>query len=330
MPSTGAVIEFGGSGGALYYNDTWELDSLGLSIVAAPAGPLVAPVAINFTPTLTTTSGADEIEWNFGAGASGPESLGSVTELFASAGTYHVSATVHDSFGVTVVADLPAIDIAFRPGFGFSGAGGCAPGRAVRGHGGQRHRPLHRSVVLRRRFERGGPHRLPTTYASPGTYLASATVTDAAGLTASAQVSVLVSAALTAPSISVSAPNGSTAPSRVVFTASPSKGAQPYNVSWSFGDGQTGAGTSPVYTYVRAGNYSVNCTVVDSTGRAAYRTPPSLSPPPPPVLRQEGISAGWPLVGVGVLSAVVALAAVAWLLRRRRAVGTPPTPSSPG
>jgi len=68
------------------------------------------------------------------------------------------------------------------------------------------------------------------------------------------------------------APPSGAAPLTVSFTATASDGTAPYNYTWTFGDGTTGFGASPTHTYLAAGTYQANVTVIDSvsntTGRA--------------------------------------------------------------
>src|SRR4029077_7905254 len=57
--------------------------------------------------------------------------------------------------------------------------------------------------------------------------------------------------------------------STVNFTASATGGLQPYNYTWSFGDGSKGKGQTTRYVYKVVGNYTVNLTVADTSKQTA-------------------------------------------------------------
>ncbi len=102
------------------------------------------------------------------------------------------------------------------------------------------------------------------TYAAPGTYQITVTVTDGTGLTGTASTSVTV-AAHVAPTASFTASSANLVGS---FDASASKAATGSTISaysWNFGDGTTGTGVTATHTYA-AGSYLVTLTVTDNTG----------------------------------------------------------------
>jgi ribosomal protein L40E len=51
-----------------------------------------------------------------------------------------------------------------------------------------------------------------------------------------------------------------------LFTCTPAFGDPPYDLSWTFGDGQSLSGGSVSYAYPSAGEYAPTCTLTDSTG----------------------------------------------------------------
>jgi len=57
--------------------------------------------------------------------------------------------------------------------------------------------------------------------------------------------------------------------SAVNFTGSATGGVQPYNFTWSFGDGNGAMGKSVEYAYLYAGNYTVSLDVIDASGQTA-------------------------------------------------------------
>ena len=56
---------------------------------------------------------------------------------------------------------------------------------------------------------------------------------------------------------------------RVSFTCAASGGAPPYSYSWRFGDGWSGIGATPIYTYTTSGTMSAICTATDALGVTA-------------------------------------------------------------
>jgi PKD repeat protein len=72
----------------------------------------------------------------------------------------------------------------------------------------------------------------------------------------------------------------------VWFTASASGGTGPYNFTWAFGDGATGAGATTYHTYSTAGSYNILLTAKDSSQSpqtaTSQQTITITSPPPPP------------------------------------------------
>jgi len=58
----------------------------------------------------------------------------------------------------------------------------------------------------------------------------------------------------------------------VIFTASTTGGASPYNYRWSFGDGSSSTGSSATHSYSNAGPFGVTLTVNDSRGTTSTST----------------------------------------------------------
>jgi PKD repeat protein len=131
------------------------------------------------------------------------------------------------------------------------------------------------------------------TYVAEGTFTVTLTVADDAGTTASATTTITVTATANQP------PTAS-------FTANPTSGEPPLNVSfdatgssdpdgtvafysWAFGDSTTGSGATTTHTYVAEGTFTVTLTVTDDAGAAASATTTitvtatANQPPDPPV-----------------------------------------------
>lgn len=115
------------------------------------------------------------------------------------------------------------------------------------------------------------------TYATARQYGITLTVTDADGLTDSVQRIVTVSTS-TPPTA-----NFTTTPTNLVvsFNASSSiAGSYPITTyMWDFGNGVTRTVTTPItsYTYATAGTYTVNLTVIDSSGISDAAVPQSVT-----------------------------------------------------
>lgn len=107
------------------------------------------------------------------------------------------------------------------------------------------------------------------TFAAPGTYLATLSATDAAGLTRSANLTVQVAPTNHSVPLSVSAsasPPSGVAPLPVRFSAVVQGGQAPYAVRWHFGDGGTASQLVVNHTYLAAGTFDAQLVVNDSAG----------------------------------------------------------------
>jgi PKD repeat protein len=107
------------------------------------------------------------------------------------------------------------------------------------------------------------------TFASPGGYTVSLTVRDSANATVTRTVSILATS--TNPGVvSVSVVANETrgaVPFTPTFSAKPTGGYAPYNVSWDFGDGSAAAyGLNVTHTFATAGNFTVTATAKDYRG----------------------------------------------------------------
>ncbi len=67
-------------------------------------------------------------------------------------------------------------------------------------------------------------------------------------------------------------PSSGQAPLPVVFSASATGGAPPYEFLWDFGDGQTSTSQNPSHTYASVGTYVANLTVSDSLNATVMKS----------------------------------------------------------
>ena len=107
------------------------------------------------------------------------------------------------------------------------------------------------------------------TYAAPGNYTVSLTVTDDAGDTDTATSTANIVAAPQDPIADPNGPYNGFEGQPVTFDGSGSSdpdGGTINQYDWDFGDGNTGTGVSPTHTYAAAGTYTITLTVVDDEG----------------------------------------------------------------
>ena len=86
----------------------------------------------------------------------------------------------------------------------------------------------------------------------------------------------------------------------VTFTASTSGGMSPYAISWNFGDGATGTGSSVTHTYTAANTFSVTETATDSTSHTATSSQTILVQPIPPLTTSFTSQPATPLFNTAV------------------------------
>jgi len=233
-----------------------------------------APLVVAFTGTGTDTDGTiASYRWTFGDG--GTSTLQNPSHTYASAGNYTASLVVTDNGGATGSAAVaisvsapvnqsPTATASATPTSGaaplavaFTGSGTDADGTIASyawtfGDGGTstQQNPSH-------------------TYSSAGNFTASLVVTDNAGATGSAVVTVAVtSAGNVPPSATASAtPRSGTAPLTVAFTGTGSDtDGTIASYAWSFGDGGTSTQQNPSHTYASAGNFTATLVVTDNAG----------------------------------------------------------------
>jgi PKD repeat protein len=237
------------------------------TLEAAPsANPLAAhaPSEVVFTPGTTGGLAPFLFDWSFGDGS--PNStVESPSHLFVIVGTHWVRLMVVDALGdkasaslnVTIYGPLMIAPSATPNGgpaplsvaFEDQTTGGIAPLNVSWSFG-----------------DGSGPVSGLTanhTYSEPGTYAATETVVDAAGMMAQRQTFITVVAPL---SVSLTASTLlARAPAAIQFDLHPHNGEGPFAYSYAFGDGGTSSGAAGAnHTYATPGSFEVVGTIVDA------------------------------------------------------------------
>jgi PKD repeat protein len=197
--------------------------------------------------------------WNFGDGTTG--SGASPSHTYTADGIDTVSVTATDVDGASsqasmVIEIFPSVsagsNVSTNEGtavnFQGSAAGGALTYLWDFGDGGTAAGTLTPSHV----------------YNQPGTFTATLTATDSFGL--SSQSSLQVTVNDVPPTVDIGGPYSGIVGSPVSFLTSASEPVNPqpsFSYAWNFGDGSTGAGSSPTHTYTQVDNYTVALTVTD-------------------------------------------------------------------
>lgn len=252
------------------------------STSALPVAMITAP-ATSTTGAMVTFDGSGSTDdgtiasyaWDFGDGNTGTGV--SATNTYATAGTYTVSLTVTDNAGGTNtvtstidiadnVAPVAEITAPTAPAAGTVGTAITFDGTGSTDSDG---------IIETYEWTFGdmgtGTGATTTyTYAAPGTYMVTLTVTDDLGLTNQANVTITISAGTNLPPVAVitAPPTTGTTGTAVTFNGANSTDADGTveTYAWDFGDGGTGTGAIASYAYTTAGTYTVALTVTDNTG----------------------------------------------------------------
>ena len=257
------------------------------------SGP--APLRVSFTATgLDPDGGALTYRWTLGDGTViGPE----FEWTFRTPGTYTATVTATDDEGMSTSDDV-VVEV--------GSPGGDAP--TVQASVDKPSGPAPHAVKLSATATDDGPANEleylwdfgagstsfdedPNhTYETPGTYTATVTVTDADGMSGTAEVVVEVTdpPGNRPPSVeAAAAPRSGTAPLEVLFSAhgtDPDRDELTYE--WDFGDGDGAEGWRATHTYTAGGTYTARVTVPDEDGLTGTATvqvtvgnPPGNQPP---------------------------------------------------
>lgn len=244
-----------------------HLIGISAPVVTASFTQVTTHLSVALTDTSTDTGGTiTSWLWNFGDGQT--STLQNPTHLYPTTGSYTVKLTVTDADGVTsssssVIVSPMAPPIAANFTFAYGPDGMAVSFTDTSTDAG--------SSIASWAWDFGdgtgtSTVRNPTyTYTVAGAHTVTLTITDADGETTSVKsetvtpVDTQVAAAFTSAVAGLS----------VNFTdTSTVTGGTITSWAWTFGDGQSSTQENPTHAYASAGTYTVQLTVMDSTGTA--------------------------------------------------------------
>lgn len=243
-------------------------------------GSAASGAGVTFDPTASSsTDGYASTTWTWGDGSPNTALAGAPTptsHTYTAPGAYTVTLTLVDAGGrsaqVThsiMVGSPPSAAFSESPSVAdtvtpvaFNGAGSSDPnaGQSITGYSWN--------------FGDGSPAGAGATpshtYASPGTYTVTLTVTGSEGFTATvSHTATVVATPIAVPILSTAHP---VAGSPVSFDGTSTGGISTY--TWNFGDGATGSGATAKHTYAKPATYTVTLTVTDASGFTSTRSLP--------------------------------------------------------
>ncbi len=271
--------------------------NLAVSLTGSPA-PTDVGVAATFTAVASGGAGSyTNYAFDFGDGFTASGTSATATHTYAQAGTYPVRVVVTDAYGsqvstlfTEVVHAAPSVSASGTPdptdlnvavAFSASVSGGTGAVGYLWNFG-----DLTSSTAA-------NPAHI---YAAVGSYTVTLTLTDAVGAKATTSFTVVVNpdpvASWTA------SPTTTDLGMAVAFSGSVSGGTGAITYAWTFGDGGTASGASPVHTYATSGTFTTALTVCDALLRCSTATSPIVVNARPSV--SESISADPTDAGVAV------------------------------
>jgi PKD repeat protein len=272
-----ASLMYQGSGSGLFDLDALSIVPAEVSSVTAKAGPAITTdvgSSASFSQAAATGTAPLTYSWYFGDGTSATGTL-NPTHVYSAAGSYTAILTVQD--GNNLVAGSP-VGVTINP----PPTASAGPNQAVNEEtatsfvgsvtGGTS--PYTDSWNFGDGAAATGTLTPTHVYATPGTYTATLSVTDAAGL--SSQSSLVVTVTDVPPTVNIGGPYQGKAQAPVSFAASATS-VNPVEqkslvYAWNFGDSSTATGPSPSHTFVADGIYNVSLTVTDSYGGSTKAT----------------------------------------------------------
>ncbi len=291
-----------------WYDVNLNVGSIPLStnFTVSPSTPIVN-TPVTFTAITLGGTSPYTISWNFGDGATGTGST--ATHTYLTALSFTVTETATDSSAPTRTATSsktvtismpppPSTSFTFQPAspivntpvtFTATTTGGTPP-YTVTWNFGDGSSGTGSSIVH--------------TFTSAQSFTVTEVATDSSSPSQSATSSKTVIVQPTPP-LSTTFTFFPTTPlvnSPITFTAGTTGGTLPYSVTWNFGDGKTGSGTSTTHTYATAGSFTVTETATDSStpAKTATSTQSVTVYTSLPLSTTFGVSSSSPQVGQAV------------------------------
>jgi PKD repeat protein len=261
---------------------TTEKISVGASptaaLTASPTGLVEGSGPVSFDASASSDTDASIVSyaWDFGDGTTAQGAT--VSHTYATAGTYMARLTLTDSLGLVDTATATVTVSDEPPAAAFSiGVASPEAGQSVSFDGSSSSDSDGSITSYAWSFGDGhtGSGRTPShTYASPGTYSVTLTVTDSSSqrTTVSQQLTVLAGPTAQFSPAGAQTLEGSGIGFDATASSGGASGAAIAGYAWSFGDGATAIGTTASHAYTSPGTYTVKLTVTDTTGAAASTT----------------------------------------------------------
>jgi len=244
-------------------------------------GKLPLEVSFSSAGSADTDGTIVSTEWDFGDPASGAANTSTDAEAvhtYAAAGTYTTTLTVTDDDGATTTAVVVVTVSANQAPVAVASAtpiSGTAPLAVSFSSAGSTDVD---GAIVSTEWNFGDPASgaadtssdgdATHTYATPGTYTATLTVTDDSGDSNVATVQIEALANLAPQAALAASATSGVSHFSVTFDSSGSTDSDGTVVSteWDFGDGTTASSVAPQHLYTEAGSYTATVTVTDDAG----------------------------------------------------------------